>query len=56
MECNEYLMEFSRSFVLEQEYGYMDSGKERHAIRKESIPKKGNGSELGERSEAQWLK
>ena len=32
----------------------MDSGEERQVIRKEKIPKKGNGSELGERSEAQW--
>lgn len=42
-------------FVLEQEFGYMDRGEERQVIRKETIPKKGNRSELGERSEAQWL-
>lgn len=32
-------MEFSHSFDLEQEFGYIDSGEERQVLRKESIPK-----------------
>lgn len=55
MESSEYLLVFLHSFVLQQEFGYMDSGEERQVIRKETIAKKGNRSELGERSEAQWL-
>lgn len=52
MESSEYLLVFLHSFVLEQEFGYMDRGEERQVIRKETIPKKGNRSELRERSEA----
>lgn len=55
MESSEYLLVFLHSFALEQEFGYMDRGEERQVIRKETIPKKGNRSELRERSEAQWL-
>lgn len=55
MESSEYLLVFLHSFVLQQELGYMDSGEERQVIRKETIAKKGNRSELGGRSEAQWL-
>lgn len=54
MRSSDYLLVFPRSCVLKGEFGYMNSGEERQVIRKERIPKKGSGSELGKRSEAHW--